>query len=119
MLIYAQINMSVELVRVDNDRAANLLTDGSVEVEYLKNIDFKDFKPILLCLDVPPNDGRCIVDGNHRYVAAALSLTFQGKKNGTVPAYVFEKDLWMEFIIPEFELKFLKITDPSSKYRGA
>lgn len=113
MVNFAQKNLKVEGVKADLEKALGLIDAGIVDSSHLKNVDFDRFSPIVMCCGATSAGENLIVDGNHRYVAATISISEQGL-DGVIPGYLLEREQWEPFIVPPHLVSQMELTDPQS-----
>lgn len=113
MVQFAQENLPVEGVKADYEKALGLIERGIVDPNHLKNVDFDNFSPVVVCVNATEDGGDLIIDGNHRYVAATLSICQQGI-DVSVDAYILERSQWRQFIVPAHLVPQMGLTDPQS-----
>lgn len=110
MVKFAQKNLPVEGIKADLEKAIGLIKAGNVNPSHLKKVEFEGFSPLVVCMDATADGKHLIVDGNHRYVAATISMKQQGI-NEAVPAYLLEREQWEQFIVPPNLVPQMGLTD--------
>lgn len=110
---YARRNLPIVRLKAEPDRAAKMLTAGTVNAEYVLELTGRpELAPILFCLGAGKNGGDLIVDGNHRYVAWTLAHHERGG-GMMVPAFLFEQEDWSQFVVSKNLVPQLGLFDPA------
>lgn len=113
MASFAKKHLLVSDVKADPNRAAAMIKERVVNVEHLARLTGKKgLEPIILCLGAEKNGGDLIIDGNHRYVVWTFGLKEAGRRM-VVPAYLLEKELWEQFIVPADLVPQMGLSDPA------
>jgi hypothetical protein len=98
-------NLSIVGTWVNWERADQLVRSGAVDPERIKEYSFLNLnEPVIIGINGHGDGNDALLDGAHRYVAAALAATAAGMTGGRVPlpAYFLEPDQWRQFLIPRF-----------------
>jgi hypothetical protein len=105
MRAWAQQHLPLVGVDIDIDKVEDMLKNGRIDREHLLTHTLPAGpKPIIVCADFE-NGCDEIVDGNHTYMAMALAIAEAAAMGNSpsvpmrIPAYVFERDDWMRFLI--------------------
>lgn len=104
---WAEINLKIEFVDVDDHKVMDIIKNGRVDINYIRNHKLHtNPKTILVCDDFISGLSE-IVDGNHTYVAFSLAK-FSMLKAGIkvpgsllAPAYRLKKAEWTMFLSQE------------------
>lgn len=112
MRVWAERNVLLQKIHIDTEHVKRLVEGGTVTEERVKGYTFSQFpKPILIC-EHPEGIGDEIVDGNHTYVATALSwaaATSEGITSPTdtpfVVGYGLTPSQWRPFKVPLSQLR--------------
>lgn len=98
-------------VTLDWNRAERLITSGAVDPDRIKDHTIRNtMHPVIIGRDAAGPGQDQILDGAHRYVAAALGATAAGMAGVPIPlpAYVLRPDEWRPFLIPHFIAQALR-----------
>lgn len=98
-------NLTVVGTWVDWGRAAHLVRSGAVDPERIEEHSLCNLSdPIIFGVNGHGGGNDALLDGGHRYVAAALAASAAGMAGCPVPlkAYFLEPDQWRHFLIPRF-----------------
>lgn len=112
MRLWAQENMEPLSLGVEHWRAMRMLETGQVEMDHVMAVTVRQKPdPIIVCKDAAGEGEDAIVDGAHRYVAAALGAAMISTKQVGYHAYILDRDQWMPFIVGPDRLAELAATN--------
>lgn len=112
MRVWAEQNVELQKMRIVAEHVKHLVEGGTVEEDRVMNHTINQIpKPILVC-EHPDGLGDEIVDGNHTYVATAISWA-QGVEQGLISpkmtpfvvGYGLTAAQWRPFVVPASQLR--------------
>ncbi|MEL7688732.1 hypothetical protein AAG596_14325 [Citromicrobium bathyomarinum] len=110
MVKFAELHLPVDGIKADLTKAIGLVEAGIVDPSHLKNVDFTNFAPVVAALGVTAQNETLIIDGNHRYVAATISMSEQGIDE-PIPAHLLDREHWERYIVPPHLVPLMGIRD--------
>ncbi|WP_321363329.1 hypothetical protein [uncultured Celeribacter sp.] len=112
MRVWVEQHVELQKIRIDPQHVKRLVDGGTVtEERVMSHTISQPPKPILVC-EHPDGTGDEIVDGNHTYVATALSWAEAMEQGLVSPSdtpfvlgYGLTHSQWQSFIVPASQLR--------------
>lgn len=110
---WAKTNLQAQPLRVEPSRAQHFIETGQVELDHLMQRTIRQqHEPIIVARQAGGPGEDAIIDGAHRYVAAALGASMISTKPVGYDAYVLEPEQWRPFVLSPERLDELVAANP-------
>lgn len=111
--IWARANIEARPLRVEPWRAQRFIETGQVELDHLMQRTIQQqHEPVIVCRQAGGPGEDAIVDGAHRYVAAAMGAAMIGTKPIGYDAFVLEPEQWRPFVLSQERIAEIVAANP-------
>ena len=102
---WTRTNMETISLAIEPARAQRFLETGQVDLDHVMRTTIRqEPEPIILCRHAAGPGEDAIIDGAHRYVAAAIGVAMISTRTAGYHAYVLEPEQWRPFVLSERRL---------------
>ncbi len=97
---WTKANLETVSLAVEPARAQRFIETGQVDLDHVMGITVRQQPdPIILCRHAAGPNEDAIVDGAHRYVAAAIGVAMISTRTAGYHAYILEPEQWRPFVL--------------------
>ncbi|MBI0477026.1 hypothetical protein D9601_16870 [Sphingomonas sp. MA1305] len=97
---WTKANLETKSLAVEPGRAQRFIESGQVDLDHVMASTIRQQPdPVILCRHAAGPGEDAIVDGAHRYVAAAIGIAMISGRTAGYHAYVLEPEQWRPFVL--------------------